>query len=351
MKSTRLFVLSFALAMAVLAVAYYALFRYQFGAPILASYDVENWARLKNRISDRTPGHRVLVAGDSNVLFGFDSELAEKSLGRPVINMGLHAGLPIDWILSMAVRNARAGDVVVLPLWWGYYAFDYREPNDWFVDQMVAWDGRYYDALPPLRKLQYVSAVSVPALYRNIVAKEDSARLLKEHPWRKLDDEATAMKKWDEVAAQTKEFSYSYLNMTGHGDMRNTCESNVAPITSQYDVPADGKIHPASLRFVLDFVATMRARGVAVYVFPPVMLDDDYTRNPVFQRAIHTLWSGLQKAGLETVGAPFDYTFPKSAFFNTGLHLNCGSAPERTNRMVRALRQRLGAPAGAQNDG
>ena len=43
---------------------------------------------------------KVVLVGGSNLPFGIKSPLIEEALGMPVVNMGLHAGLGMNFILS-----------------------------------------------------------------------------------------------------------------------------------------------------------------------------------------------------------------------------------------------------------
>ena len=133
MNLYRTYALSVICASVVAFGAYYSAFVYQLGAPIPASYDLLNWIYLKENAAQNTAGRRVLLIGDSSALFGIDSPQLEKELGRPVVNMSLHGGLPLDWLTDFAERNVRAGDIVVMPLNWAYYARDFNKPEDWML--------------------------------------------------------------------------------------------------------------------------------------------------------------------------------------------------------------------------
>jgi hypothetical protein len=59
---------------------------------------------------------RVLLAGGSNLSFGMDSARLSAALGRPVVNLAVHGGLGLSFILAEAKAAVRPGDVVVLSL-------------------------------------------------------------------------------------------------------------------------------------------------------------------------------------------------------------------------------------------
>lgn len=74
---------------------------------LAASIDKQN--RLRN-----TPSPRLVFIGGSNLIFGIDSKRIEDSLKIPVVNMGLHAGLGLGYMLNEAIDNLKPGDIVLL---------------------------------------------------------------------------------------------------------------------------------------------------------------------------------------------------------------------------------------------
>ena len=80
---------------------------------------------------ESTPAPRLILAGGSGMAFGLDSGRLEAELGRPVVNMGLHVALGVEFQLNALRPYLREGDVVLL-------GFEY-ESLDGFV--------RTYEAL------------------------------------------------------------------------------------------------------------------------------------------------------------------------------------------------------------
>lgn len=68
----------------------------------------------KMRRLHQLPGERAIAIGGSGLAFGMDSEAVERAIGRPVVNMGLHAGLGIDFMFRHVLPELRAGDLVVV---------------------------------------------------------------------------------------------------------------------------------------------------------------------------------------------------------------------------------------------
>ncbi len=59
-------------------------------------------------------GSKIVLIGNSNVSFGFQSELIEEAYGMPVVNMGLHGGLDNAFHENMAKLNVQEGDIYVI---------------------------------------------------------------------------------------------------------------------------------------------------------------------------------------------------------------------------------------------
>lgn len=57
---------------------------------------------------------KIILVGDSNVAFGFNSEMIEKEFNMPVVNLGLHGGLPNEILENMAKINIQNGDIVIV---------------------------------------------------------------------------------------------------------------------------------------------------------------------------------------------------------------------------------------------
>lgn len=57
---------------------------------------------------------KIVLIGNSNVSFGFQSELIQEKYGMPVVNMGLHGGLDNAFHEEMAKINVKEGDIYVI---------------------------------------------------------------------------------------------------------------------------------------------------------------------------------------------------------------------------------------------
>lgn len=75
---------------------------------------------------------KIVLLGNSNLSFGIDSEFIEKSLGMPVVNMGLHGSAGNAFHEEMSKLNVCKGDIYIV------CHINYAD-NDTIEDGMVVW--------------------------------------------------------------------------------------------------------------------------------------------------------------------------------------------------------------------
>jgi hypothetical protein len=78
-------------------------------------------SRIQLELLKNTPSPRIILVGGSNVSFGIDAELMQRTLGIPVINDGLHAGLGVAPLRELQ-GYIRAGDVIIVSLEYQLFA-------------------------------------------------------------------------------------------------------------------------------------------------------------------------------------------------------------------------------------
>ena len=61
-----------------------------------------------------TEGEKIVIIGCSSAAFGYDSEIIEKYLERPVINMGIYAALGTKLMLDLSKDAIGEGDIVII---------------------------------------------------------------------------------------------------------------------------------------------------------------------------------------------------------------------------------------------
>ena len=76
----------------------------------------------KHRLLEITSSPRIIFIGGSNLAFGLDSKLIEQEFSVPVINMSLHAGLGLNYMLNEVKPYIRDKDIlIIVPEYETYY--------------------------------------------------------------------------------------------------------------------------------------------------------------------------------------------------------------------------------------
>lgn len=97
----------------------------------------------KHHLLDTTKQPRIIFAGGSNLAFGIDSKMLQDSIGCNVVNMGLHAGLGLRYIINELKFSLKPDDIIIFSIEHflsldGYYrlkksaAKNYKNANAFF---------------------------------------------------------------------------------------------------------------------------------------------------------------------------------------------------------------------------
>jgi len=115
---------------------------------------------LKSNLLVQTPSPRIILFGGSNIAFGIDSGLMERSLAMPVINDGLHVGLGVAPLIELK-KYVRSGDIIIISL--EYYNFTdeaafYGQPQ-YLADWIEFSPNRIWDVHQPLRQMPSIYTI------------------------------------------------------------------------------------------------------------------------------------------------------------------------------------------------
>ncbi|MBW3508945.1 hypothetical protein [Janthinobacterium sp. NKUCC06_STL] len=346
MKSTRLYLLFFCGAITFLSAQYYLFFSYQFGAPNEAQYWVGEEQVLKNHFAANTVGKKVLIASGSNSLFGVDSDKVSKIIGRPVVNMAIYAGIPIDGIFNQIEKVAKPGDLVVMPLEWEYYTSNFDKPSSGWINEIFSWNQDYFEALSSYRRIFFISSVSIKTILNNWYNKVNSDKILKDHPARKLASELELLEKYSKWPGQ-KEFAYSYLTTNKLGDIENTCGMISTKVNSGYGMDGPLNISFKTLAFLRERVSYFSTLGIRVVFTFPSTDKNEKSMSEITQKNFNEIGRIMQAARLPIVGTVNNSMMAKEFFFETPYHLNCEGRTIRSENLGEEIRAYL---ASSSND-
>ena len=253
---------------------------------------------------------KIILVGDSNVAFGFDSGLLEEAFGMPVVNFGLHGNLGQVFVTELIRDCIGEGDIVILAPAGYHYSIDR-------LDYVMAWvtienhyrlwsgipSGSYEDML-----------LAFPTYLKRAIGLfvANEGNKYDESPWGRI--------MFDEYG----DYSYPRPECVIAGD---DYSQNFAP------EPLDEQ---ASV-YWNDYNEFVLSKNASLFISAP----------PILSVALEDDLEPLQKQLDEQLAFPMisqlsDYVFPLEFFYDTGFHLNDYGRVERTQQLISDLSAVLG---------
>ncbi|HTH49865.1 MAG TPA: hypothetical protein VMB21_20295 [Candidatus Limnocylindria bacterium] len=286
----------------------------------------------KHQRLEALPAPRILLVGGSNVAFGFESNRIQAALKRPVVNMGLVAGVGVEFMLADIRQKLVSGDVVVLSL-------EYEHFNGATVPGRHTEAGFDPKVLEQILVFRPAGLLALgPAHIRRFVLNR-GLTILGEIVQRAFAQMIHGSPRFDFARCGFNEFGDLVIHR-GQPSRLVAAEIDQAHLLpgSHSDFP-----NPAVLGQVSEFVSYCAARGITVaYSFPPRPSGSLVRDSTVAE----SLAVSLQKIpGLIMLDRPLDHAYPATQFFDTANHLNEEAAAVRTAKVIASLREVLHVPS------
>ena len=314
--------------------------------PIAAEYWVPEMVVVKKKLAQEIKSPKIIFVGGSNVLYNINASRVEKELHVPCFNFGLHAGMPLQWLLEFTIDSIKPGDTVILALEQAYYESG-QKWGEWRYRNAVAWKHESLDQLKFMDKLHALVDGGTLDLFLELIStkwalawnKEPSAEIKKRLI--AFEKPTKIIKMFDE--AECSGMAFPFWQPIDH---RGTV---IQPNESTYrgafvNVTTPNSLDPEVKKLLTDFLLTMKHRGVRVYFAnSPYGMDhlpeEDWSHSEEqFQKEISSL-------GSEVIERRSDLFFPRKMFFNTPLHMTRDGKEARTKVLIEALRQKgVGSP-------
>lgn len=248
---------------------------------------------------------KVVLVGGSNLAFGIDSEVLERSLCRPTVNMGVHAGLGFRYMVDEVKKELGPGDVVIVALEYTHYA--QAERTDDIMYLMV---DRYPAALRFVPLFQRPKVVLATLVMRLRTA------------WRTF--RGTAYEPPLNPTYRAEGFD-ERGDMVGHLQLPRP-----DTLIPGNNLPIDPRVVDAFFSHATDLLNhAQTARATVLFTWPSLVPEGD---DPAH---VERIAQQLEKRGLPTLGRPADYFFHESLRYDTRYHLHGHGRDERTRFMVR----------------
>ncbi|PCJ97707.1 MAG: hypothetical protein COA50_04510 [Flavobacteriaceae bacterium] len=251
-------------------------------------------------------GPKLVIIGGSNASFGIDTNLMEKELGIPVVNMSLHGGLPLKYIFEQVKLDLNKGDVLILAKEYSGFKNQYwNKMTGIELPKIVTYELSQLRVLLRNRKL-FESTVN--GVFKTI------KYYVSEYPI--------------EGKKGTKSV-YSLDAFNGDNLKSEFIIGKYEKEVKEHDLP---KLRKKSvvINGLREYKSYFDKKGIQFYLTPPVIIDG-YYRN----KEILPFWKFLSEATeIPMLSMDKKYTYDKKYFFNSHYHPNVVGRKIRTTSLI-----------------
>jgi hypothetical protein len=301
-------------ALAIQALVLLGLLAFHFWWGADSDHYLAAWGDKRQRL-EATPSPRVVLVGGSNLAMGIDSPALEHALGRPVVNLGLHGGFGMEFMLREAETACGVGDVIVLSIEYGLLFG--RRPDTTALDLLELYPSAIrflaWDALPMAldRGLGYVAKLpKVLVHYLTVGTRRPPEEI---YSRRGFNAQGDLTAHWERVPPRPLPL--------GIGGAESPA------------VPPDA-LAPAVSR-LNRFAAGCVARGARVVWAAPPLPEDEVRR---WRAQLDSLEGALRRhLAVSVLVGMSDASYPERLFFDTAKHLTREGARLRTDTLASRL--------------
>lgn len=288
----------------------------QLGNTHLGSLWVDQVVEKKLAAARAATGPKILLISGSNSMFGINSRLLEATYGRPVVNLGVNAGLLLPLVLENAKPAMGQGDIALVPLEYPLYYHD-GEINQVLVDYLLSRADRFWQQ-SLWTKMRVIAYASLPRLREGYKGLPPGYVLTGFYGPHRID---------------------------AHGDQIGTSRAERTPALHNEALATPVRwygreTHPDAegWRILRDFGAYARARGTCLIFVPSAFMErPPYRQDPVERRFYEEIPRRVRALGFSYVGEPHDFMMPPEEFLNTDYHLVDEARQVFTRKLIAAL--------------
>jgi hypothetical protein len=288
--------------------------------------NAENWlAVAQKRKKDRAlsiSGQKIIIVSGSNSLFGISAEEISQSTKIPTVNLSMHAGLSVEYMLNDAKTVLNKGDIVLLPLEYNLY-ISKAEITEMYLKHIISNDTRYFwNDLNHFQQIQHLLQLSNSDIFDSLFINNN-----REEIWEGLKIRASKKK------------CYSGFLLNDYGD--ELCNVNVKPskkLIDKFNLPADNKYEIDKTGSIRDFINWCQRKQVKILPLYPVTLEDEKFYQPEYKSFFETIKNFYKQQGVSILGDPYEATLPNDLMFNTAYHPNSQGREVRTQQVISLIK-------------
>ena len=250
----------------------------------------------------------IILAGGSNTAFGMDSEKLEKEFSVPVVNLAIHAGFGLNFILEEIKHTVKSKDIVFISI-------------EYFLDNEGAYELKrnanlYYPEASKYYDFEMDKEI-------NLIFDRTRSKLKNIIKNNKLTGDTTI-----------KENLYSSSAFNNYGDF--VAHLNLPPIEVLNDKTNFKYIYWSGIDNLNKLNQYAKSKNVTIYyIFPNYPLSEFEKNKDVLNRHFDDLYNNLD---MEILNKPLDFIYEDKYFFNTVYHLNKIGRDKRTKQLVEFIK-------------
>lgn len=255
------------------------------------------------------PGRRIVFIGGSNLSHGLSSPLIEEELGMDVVNMGVHAGLGLRYIMWATIDKIHAGDIVAIVPEYGHFG-----NNFYGKDVLIP---MVFDVMP------------------------EHKRLLSAKQWQSMIEflpRYGASKLFHIYACLAGDQTPPINDYNIQGDYIPGPQEQPLPDNKGFGKATAADLWPETITQINEYINRCRSNGATVVFIPPVLQRTSYERQIPF---IDAIAKALEENSTPFIVSPENMVLDDEFFYDTPFHLNVRGYPIRTRRVIAALRAML----------
>jgi hypothetical protein len=288
--------------------------------------------RAKLAAAQDIHGPKIAILGGSNVYFGVQAELIEQRIGIPTVNLGVHAGLPIEYQAYLAKRILKPRDLVILDFEYPIFGrFNHSSlvpiGNELYPRTVLAQTPEYLLTLSPSGSVRLLRQINlIGAAVGDLLLLK--ARLLRpgKLPAARRDlgrYQALGLNRWGDETIDYRE------RLTGILE-RALAEERVRGLPKV--------VYNSGAQYQLrEFVEWCRIHSIRVLATWPNTIDAQPFQGAEFRRLQQELGGVYRQVGAILVGTPQDAVLPASLMLDTPYHPTLEGARLRSERLATAL--------------
>ncbi|MCB8566679.1 hypothetical protein [Fusobacterium ulcerans] len=258
----------------------------------------------KIKLIEKVENKRIIFIGGSNLAFGLDSSMIEKEfLGYKIINMGLHGGIGIKYLLEDCKKYLKKGDVlVIVPEYENFYNNGSGTSALWYILSLKK-NLENIGIINFTRSLPYLLTATKEILMTN------------------------------ENKEYGQNFSYDRRGFNRNGDYTEHWKYK-GKEKIKVDILPNSKITNSTINYLEKFIEQSRKREIKIILLPPVFQKSSYKINEEKIKEISN--SLITKFEVE----PEVFSYDDNLFFDTAYHLNRQGVDLRTKEIIKILKKK-----------